>query len=544
MSGKLLQELISWRDKEASRRGVEKYRVLQNKSLQEIAETQPETKEELLEIYGIAEKKYDSYGQEILDIIADDQAEQSDPDEPITVGQFLTQINQALRDHTSRVSGEVVEFDIRDNYLFFTIKDPEAEASMQCFMWRKHYDVSDVDLEEGLEVAVEGQPEVYKPNGRFTFRAQVIEFVGEGALKKAYEKLKAKLQEAGLFANERKQSLPAFPQSVGLITSRESDAYHDFLANLGSFGFSVQFYPSRVQGAKAVKDLLEALDYFADTDDVDAVVITRGGGGNLEVLQAFNNEAVVKKLANLDIPVIVGIGHEQDEPLASLAADQAVSTPTACADLLNRPWNKLTQRIEHFQTHLFREYQQVLYKTSQRIASATQALESHMETTFLSFDAVINTLQEALQRLEYRLRASRERMRQLGSDLFAEYQKGLTTVGNKLGKQADQMEGRLQAVAHTLADSKKQINRYQSTLVDTYQDSLKTTQTRIETYADQLKRVDPKRRLEQGYSIVSVDGEVIKEVNDVAVDNDIDIQVADGTIGAHVTNTSSDNDNR
>jgi len=150
MSGKLLQELISWRDKEASRRGVEKYRVLQNKSLQEIAETQPETKEELLEIYGIAEKKYDSYGQEILDIIADDQAEQSDPDEPITVGQFLTQINQALRDHTSRVSGEVVEFDIRDNYLFFTIKDPEAEASMQCFMWRKHYDVSDVDLEEGL----------------------------------------------------------------------------------------------------------------------------------------------------------------------------------------------------------------------------------------------------------------------------------------------------------------------------------------------------------------------------------------------------------
>lgn len=495
MSAELLQRLRTWRDKRARQRGVENYRILQNQSLSEIAEKKPETKEALLEIHGIADKKYDRYGEEILRIIRD-QDEETNTGEPVSVAAFLQEVNDTLADKSQRVGGEVVEFDICDNYLFFTVKDPKADASMQCFMWRRDYELSDVTLAEGLEVAVEGVPEVYKPNGRFTFRTSVIELVGEGALKQAYEKRKAKLAEAGLFADEQKQDLPAFPQSVGLITSRESDAYHDFLANLGSFGFSIQFYPSRVQGAKAVKGLLEALNYFAGAADrIDTVVITRGGGGNLEVLQAFNNEAVVKKLASLDMPIITGIGHEQDEPLASLAADVSVSTPTACAEILNRPWHSLAQKIQHTQTQLIRTYNNQLTQTHSRINSLTQALEGHMETTFLSFADTVNTLRNGLQSIHHRLQDQRRHAQQLVRRLFRRYQSDLSTV-----------------------------------------------KTKLDTYTDQLHRVDPKRRLEQGYSIISQAGEVVTSIADITTGSDIDIQVADGTIDARVTNTSSNND--
>lgn len=494
MSGKLLQRLREWRDKRAKQRGVEDYRILQNKSLSEIAREKPENKQELLDIYGIAEKKFDSYGKEILRIVAS-KDDESDTGEPISVGSFLQEINDTLAEKTNRVSGEVVEFDIRDNYLFFTIKDPEAEASMQCFMWRRDYDLSDVSLEEGLEVAVEGIPEIYKPNGRFTFRVSVIELVGEGALKQAYEKLKEKLTEAGLFADENKQSLPSFPQNIGVITSQDSDAYHDFLTNLGSYGFSVQFHSSRVQGAKAVKDLLEALNYFSNQDDIDVVVITRGGGGNLEVLQAFNNEAVVKKLSSLKTPVITGIGHEQDEPLASLAADVSVSTPTACAEILNRPWSKLTQKIQHLQIQILREYNNQLKRSRHRISSYTQALEGHMETTFLSFDAVINTLRSGLQAVGHRLQDRQRQIQQLSKDLITTYKSDLKSVGNKL-----------------------------------------------DTYTDQLERVNPKRRLKQGYSILSQNDEVITSITDISHKDDISIQVTDGTINARVNSTESQHD--
>jgi exodeoxyribonuclease VII large subunit len=494
MSGRLLQKLRDWRDKRAKQKGVEDYRVLQNKSLSKIAQEKPESKEELLDIYGIAEKKYKSYGKEILRIVADEDGD-ADADEPISVSAFLQQINDTLADQTNRVSGEVVEFDIRDNYLFFTIKDPEAEASMQCFMWRRDYDLSDVELEEGLEIAVEGIPEIYKPNGRFTFRVSVMELVGEGALKQAYEKLKAKLEKAGVFADERKQDLPAFPQRVGLITSKDSDAYHDFLANLGSFGFSVAFHPSRVQGAKAVKDLFTALEYFAGKEDIDALVITRGGGGNLEVLQAFNNESVVNKLAELEIPTIVGVGHEQDVPLAALAADKSVSTPTACAEILNQPWEKLLQRIQQFKKQIIRNYETQLHQSQNRLHTLAQSLQSHMETTFLSFQKVVNALQSGLRQIGHQLQTRKQTLQNLSQNLIHAF-----TVDMK--------------------DTRKKINRLE----------------------DQLKRVNPQRRLEQGYSIVTVDDTIVRSIEDVSVDQDISVQVADGTINSNVLSKQSNDD--
>ncbi|PSO45731.1 MAG: hypothetical protein BRC25_01195, partial [Parcubacteria group bacterium SW_6_46_9] len=142
MSGKLLQQLRQWRNRQAKRRGVENYRVLPNRSLEEIAKQKPKTKDELLEIYGIADTKLDTYGDTLLEITAGDSTGSQNEDVPVPVSVYLTEINDQLTDQSGRVKGEIVEYDIRDNYLFFTIKDTDAEAAMQCFMWRREYDLS------------------------------------------------------------------------------------------------------------------------------------------------------------------------------------------------------------------------------------------------------------------------------------------------------------------------------------------------------------------------------------------------------------------
>lgn len=496
MSGELLHKLRSWRDQQADQRGTEKYRILQNQSLEEIAKSKPESKSELLDIYGIAEKKYQRYGRELLDLVADTDNKPAEKEgEPVSVSAYLQQVNDTLSSLNARVSGEVVEHSIRSTYLFFTIKDSQNEASLQCFMWRRDYEVSDVEIEDGKEVAVAGMPEVYKPNGRFTFRAQTLELVGAGALKQAYEKLKTELEDDGLFADNRKQDLPSFPQTVGLITSPESDAYHDFLANLGSFGFSVRFFASRVQGAKAVKDLLSALDYFARATAIDALVVTRGGGGNLEVLQAFNNETVVRKLADLDVPVIVGIGHEQDQPLTAMAADKAVSTPTACAEILNASWKQLAQRLQLRQQQLIAGFQKLLDSNRQLRDRLVRQLQSHLETTLMSFRDAINSLKQGVQTL-----------------------------------------------AHRFTEARRRVDRLEGDLIRHYEDDLSTVKARLQTIEDQIKRVNPQRRLDQGYSIVTQGGDVVRSVADVSTDANISITVADGTIISDVNSTQSNND--
>jgi exodeoxyribonuclease VII large subunit len=185
-----------------------------------------------------------------------------------------------------------------------------------------------------MEVIVEGTPSIYIPNGRFNFGVNTIELVGEGALKMAYDKLKKKLDSEGLFDIERKKLIPELPERIGLITSETGAVIHDFLTNIGKYGFKIKFFNSRVEGQLAIKDLLSAIEYFEDKD-IDVLVIIRGGG-SLESLQAFNNEVLIRKIADFEKPVICGIGHDKDVPLCALVADLLVSTPTAVTTVLNR----------------------------------------------------------------------------------------------------------------------------------------------------------------------------------------------------------------
>ena len=159
-------------------------------------------------------KKNQKDGQRALFEFAD-----AEIPKPYTIGAYLNFLNGEFRRYEARVKGEISSLDIRDTYLFFSLKDKNGEGLLSCFMWRRNYDIAGVDLEIGMEIIVDGHPEIYAPSGRFNFRVSTVELVGEGALKKAYEELKKKLEREGLFAAEKKKQIPEFPRPIRLITS-------------------------------------------------------------------------------------------------------------------------------------------------------------------------------------------------------------------------------------------------------------------------------------------------------------------------------------
>lgn len=257
----------------------------------------------------------------------------------LSVSEFLSLVNETLALIPSDdlcVEGEVSDYRVsQQKWVTFTLKDETAEAVVPCF--GTTYGIT-TPLQDGMRVRVFGNGRVYERFGKFSLNVRVVEPVGEGALKLAYEALKKRLEAEGLFQSARKRSLPRFPKRVGVITSREAAAYTDFLriANNRWGGVSINLCAVHVQGAKAVEEILEAFARFNALDEdvrPDVLVLTRGGG-SLEDLHAFNSEEVARAVFGSSIPVVVGVGHERDESLADFVADVRASTPSNAAEII------------------------------------------------------------------------------------------------------------------------------------------------------------------------------------------------------------------
>lgn len=513
-----------WRERQAAREGVELYRVFSNATLEEILRRLPQTKEELLEIRGIAEKKIQKYGKSILEITSENASnstysfglfsevsrfaseglgvdgacnkqdgKQQSPEESVfTVDEYLSAVNVTLSNLSAKIEGEISSCDIREKYIFFSLKDEQIGSVMPCFMWRSDYDLSGVHLEEGREVRVSGFSEIYKPSGRFTFRAKTLEYVGEGALKKAYEDLKRKLESEGLFALDRKKPLPEFPQKIGVITSREGAVIHDFLNNLGRYGFTIVFGASRVEGVAAVSDLKKRLQEFRLLD-VDVLVVIRGGG-SLESLQAFNNEALVREVSELPFPVVCAIGHHEDEPLMCMTADVAPSTPTAAARLLSEGWEHAYAKIESFSTGILGGFSDILRRSDHALGDSHRALMDQYR--------VITERPKELERS------------------FLRIIKSFPTL--------------VERTYESISESRQLISR---------RFCLKLTgfEKKIESVELSIKRSDPNTLLRRGYSIAYYNRCVLRSKEDVRIGDAINIQLADGVVNTTVKGTQNSN---
>lgn len=264
----------------------------------------------------------------------------------VTPSELIVYINQTLEYAYDSVTmmGEVSEFKIsQGKWVFFNIKD--EETSISCFMTLWGLTVS---IEDGMKVMVRGVPKLTKW-GKFSFTVSKIAPVGEGSLKKAYEILKKKLADEGLFDASRKRSLPDNLAKIGVISSTQAAGYLDFvkIINARWGGIKVLTANTQVQGLDAPEQIVRALKYFNEQTDVQVIAILRGGGSK-DDLSCFNDEALVRAVAASKIPVITGIGHEIDESLTDLAADIRASTPSNAAELLtrDRKTEKIREKVE------------------------------------------------------------------------------------------------------------------------------------------------------------------------------------------------------
>jgi exodeoxyribonuclease VII large subunit len=299
--------------------------------------------------------------------------------EIISVSLYLDKLNSTLNQERARIVGEVSGVQMYEgrSYLYFNIKDTKDQSTLKCFMWKRDYSLSGVPLKDGLEVIVTAYPSVYKPNGGLTMQIEAVELVGEGALKMAYDQLKAKLDKEGLFALSKKREIPMYPHKIGVITSKSGAVINDFLTNIGKFGYEILFVDSKVEGVDAIKDLLNAIETLKKAD-IDVLVIMRGGG-SLESFQAFNNEVLVRAVASFPVPVLTGIGHDKDEPLVSMVSDKNVSTPTAVANLLNSTWNEALSLVQLGEERIFSKFQAVLREKQSAVENSIVHMESSIK---------------------------------------------------------------------------------------------------------------------------------------------------------------------
>lgn len=216
-------------------------------------------------------------------------------------------------------------------HIYFTLKD--LDASLRCVMWKGDARRLDIHLQDGLEIETHGHIGVYEPQGAYQFYIDIIRPVGEGVLYQEFQRLKAQLEAEGLFDPECKQPIPEFPRQIGIVTSGTGAALKDMLNTLGRrFPLvDVILAASPVQGTQAPLALVAALESL-NKFHPDVILLARGGG-SIEDLWAFNDERVVRAVAESNVPVISGVGHETDFTLSDFAADLRAPTPTAAAEL-------------------------------------------------------------------------------------------------------------------------------------------------------------------------------------------------------------------
>lgn len=306
-----------------------------------------------------------------------------------SISEYVELLNIGLKRSRAKIIGEVSEVGLGPTgHVYFSLKDEKTAAMLKCICWKSKYALFGIKLEEGLKIIVDGYPEIYQLSGKLSFIAETIEFAGEGTLQKEYEKLKKKLETEGLFAKERKREIPKYLSKVGVITAKQGAVLADFLSNLGKYGFKIKMIDSRVEGQGAVEDLISAIKTFKN-QDIEALVIMRGGG-SLESMLAFNNELLVREVVNFKAPVIAAIGHHKDEPLAALAADLAVSTPSIAATTLTEPWRQADFLVETA-LNVF------LQKLDNIIKNGKISLENAEEGLIFGFKSLVSRISRQLE---------------------------------------------------------------------------------------------------------------------------------------------------
>jgi exodeoxyribonuclease VII large subunit len=407
-------------------------------------------------------------------------------------------------------------------HLYFTLKD--AEAQLPVVMFRRQALLLRFKPEDGLHVLVRGRVSVYAQRGQLQLVGETIEPVGAGSLQLAFEQLKERLRAEGLFEAARKRTLPAFPRTVGIVTSPGGAVIRDFLNVVGRrhAGLNVLVCPAAVQGEMAAFEIESALAQLnasgLASGLVDLIVVARGGG-SLEDLSAFNSERVARAIVASRLPVVSAIGHETDFTIADFVADLRAPTPSAAAELITEAQHRIADRVATQISRLERATRFQLLHARQKMDSTP------MDRTERRMTTMLHRLSQRLDELGFRMEAS---------------------VSGPIRTRQREVTGLAADVLHhdprqMLARARERLSTSRTRLERSLERTLRRTGARLESFDARLRSLSPLAVLDRGYALVlAADGTVIRSIGQVAKGDSVRTRLSNGEFGSTVDDISGE----
>lgn len=431
----------------------------------------------------------------------------------LTVSQLNRQSKELLETylHNVQVTGEISNLARpASGHWYFTLKDQRAQV--RCAMFKSRTQYLKFVPQEGEQVVINASVGLYEARGDYQLIVNGMQSAGEGALKIAFEKLKARLHQEGLFNAEFKRPLPKHPKHLGVITSPTGAAIKDVLSVLKRRfpNLPVSIYPTQVQGEAAAVQIAQAIER-ANRDQLCDVLIVGRGGGSLEDLWPFNEEIVARAIFTSQIPVISAVGHEVDVSISDFVADLRAPTPSAAAELVSPDRFEWLGRFEQLERSLIRimqnkvdQHRFQLLQLVKRLRHPKDKLQENMQRLDMASMRLHTALEKRLSQSQKRLTQAHGHLQQYKPD------KQLALMQ----QQAQQLSNRLQqAIKHLLDDRKNQLARQ----------------------AEVLNAVSPLSTLSRGYSIVtSQQGHVVRSHQQAQVGDTIYAQLHEGTLTCSV----------
>jgi exodeoxyribonuclease VII large subunit len=402
---------------------------------------------------------------------------------------------------------------------YFSLKDDAAQV--RCVMFKGRAQAVNFAPANGIEVEVRALPTLYEARGDFQLGVEAMRRAGVGALHEAFERLKRKLDAEGLFDAAQKRPPPAFARRIGIVTSLKAAALRDVLTTFRRRAPMIEIiiYPAAVQGADAVPDLVAAIDNAAARNEIDALLICRGGGA-MEDLWAFNEEPVARAIAafrmRTHLPVVSGVGHETDFTITDFVADVRAPTPTAGAELLSPDIRQL--RAERERTH-------------QRLQ---RAIQSHFAQWQQRLDLAVRAVVSPSQRLEHEralLQSLRHRIQRCQHWQQSQYTTRLDGFKHRLERAKPSTEARRQLVASLAGSMQRSARIYVANL-----------HVSVAQQRQALTMLDPAKVMTRGYAVVrraDATGAVVTSAAALKPGSAIAVQFSDGQVSAEVTKTGS-----
>ena len=420
--------------------------------------------------------------------------------------------------HLGRVylTGEISNFRLRPTHQYFSLKDENAIISAT--MFQSAFKKIQFRPEEGMKVLVIGKVSVFEKSGQYQINIEHMEPDGVGALYLAYEQLKKKLEAEGLFSLPKKP-IPQFPKKIAILTSESGAVIQDIQTTVARRFPIVQLvlYPTVVQGVHAVNSILKNLD-LVEQEDYDVVIIGRGGG-SIEDLWAFNEEPVVRRVAELSIPVISSVGHETDTTLIDFVSDMRAATPTAAAEIATPVLMEIHQQLRNLQTRLEQALSRQLQIKRERMQALAKA------SIFQNPERIYQVYQQRVDQLEMRLQQMMQQSVQHKRQQLVKNQHRL-----ELGSPSRRVQTEKQALQYLA----KRLEQAQGQL-------MKDKKQQFQRAIQQLDLLSPLKIMNRGYGILQQEETIIKSVDQLEVNQELTIQLVDGTVRSKVTSVEKGN---